>query len=338
LYAWHSNSSSYVRNLWYSGAFQYFPWMASRGNVAIMRANLPIGDPKALLQSFVVYSLLKGPNSFFAPGDNNGSINPASWSRMKAALGSPLTAIQISQPTSAGNGYRLFSREFEGGTVYLNWTGVTQTIALGTQHRYYDPAGNPVTNVVMPDATATYVTTAVQSLSAPRISPRYGQPAIGPLLVTIVNDTVGAEIRYTLDGSEPTASSSLYSTPFLVSSSRIVTARAFIGNQVSYPTTASYSISSSPLTVQFNQQADNGPGGSYYPVLALSAIPTGPVEVKYVVQNGTTSAGSYTFLPGQTYGILPITILANGTTAVTITDVIGAARGQNQVFRYTVIQ
>ena len=51
---------------------------------------------------------------------------------MRAQLGSPLSGIDSFGGNAAGNGYRLFSREFEGGTVYLNWTGTTQTIALNS--------------------------------------------------------------------------------------------------------------------------------------------------------------------------------------------------------------
>jgi hypothetical protein len=338
LYGWHYTPSSYVRNLWYTGAFQYFPWMASQGKVAITRAILPFGDSKALLQSFVVYSLLKGSNFFFAPGDSNGATDPARWSGMKAVLGKPLSAVQASQPSLSGNGYRLFWRDFEGGRVYLNWTGAAQTIALDSQHKYYDPYGNVITKVVIPDATGTYVSTATQALPAPRIRPRYGLQVVAPLLVSIESDITGAAIRYTVDGSKPTASSPLYSGPFLVASSTVVNATAFSGNQSSFSATASYSVSSSPLTVQFNQQADQGPGGSYYPVLALSAIPTGTVEVKYTVQNGTPATGSYTFLPGHIYGILPVTTPMSGSTTVNITDAIGATLGQNHTLRYTAIQ
>ncbi len=46
-------------------------------------------------------------------------------------------------------------------------------------------------------------------------------------VVTISVDAPGAEIRYTLDGSEPTASSQLYELPFVINRQQRVTAAAF---------------------------------------------------------------------------------------------------------------
>jgi Chitobiase/beta-hexosaminidase C-terminal domain len=48
--------------------------------------------------------------------------------------------------------------------------------------------------------------------------------------------TTGASIRYTLDGSEPTAASVEYAQPFSVSSSTTVKAKAFMGGLAESPT------------------------------------------------------------------------------------------------------
>ncbi|MBO4751350.1 MAG: chitobiase/beta-hexosaminidase C-terminal domain-containing protein [Bacteroidales bacterium] len=48
-----------------------------------------------------------------------------------------------------------------------------------------------------------------------------------PMFITMKSATPDAEIRYTLDGSEPTESSPLYKSPVKISSSTIVSARAF---------------------------------------------------------------------------------------------------------------
>lgn len=49
----------------------------------------------------------------------------------------------------------------------------------------------------------------------------------GPMLVTISTETPQAEIRYTVDGSTPTATSPLYKKPFTINGSTIVKAKAF---------------------------------------------------------------------------------------------------------------
>jgi hypothetical protein len=339
LYAWSPAPTAFTRNEWYTGIFQYFPWLGSEGRLAVTRADLPPGDTNALLDSFVTYSLIKGPNFFFAPGYTSDSENPvpSTWEGMRAQLGSPLSALTASAAATAGAGYRLFSRAFEGGTVYLNWTGSTQTIALNSGVSYYNPSGAAITShqVELADSSATYVTTTPEALPAPTISPRSPFAYEGPISVTMTSSTSGASIHYTLNGTIPTTSSTLYTGPVTLSSSAVVTAKAFLNSESSYENTASYTITSTP-TAQFLLPSDSGPSGSYYPVIALSAIPTGAVKVSYTVSNGTPASGTYTFIPGLTYGILPLTTTASGTMTVALTSVTGAAKGSNQTLQYTV--
>ena len=72
--------------------------------------------------------------------------------------------------------------------------------------------------------------------------------------------------------------------------------------------------------------------------MTLNAIPHfGPVVVSYSVANGGSPAtGTYTFIPGISYGILPVTTNSSGSTTVTLTSVAGAALGANRTLQYTV--
>ncbi len=151
----------------------------------------------------------------------------------------------------------------------------------------------------------------------------------------MASSTSGASIHYTLNGTMPTTSSPLYTVPVSLSSSAVVTAKAFLNSESSYENSASYTITSTP-TAQFLTPTDSGPSGSYYPLIALSAIPTGPVKVSYTVTNGTPASGTYTFIPGITYGILPLTTGTSGTMTVTLSSVTGAASGANRTLQYTV--
>jgi len=59
--------------------------------------------------------------------------------------------------------------------------------------------------------------------------------------------TLGAEIRYTLDGSAPTEQSSLYTGPFALTESCLVKARAFkAGMRPSFTAKAAYTLTGEP--------------------------------------------------------------------------------------------
>ncbi len=63
------------------------------------------------------------------------------------------------------------------------------------------------------------------TLAAPRIEPN-GSRTLAPVHVTLSAEP-GAEVRYTTDGSEPTAASALYGEPFDFATPTTLKARAF---------------------------------------------------------------------------------------------------------------
>jgi hypothetical protein len=75
-------------------------------------------------------------------------------------------------------------------------------------------------------SSATFNITIPQSVvAAPVISPAKGT-YYSAQTITMTSATVGAEIRYTLNGTTPTASSMLYRGPFVISSSKTIKAIA----------------------------------------------------------------------------------------------------------------
>jgi hypothetical protein len=79
-------------------------------------------------------------------------------------------------------------------------------------------------------------------VSAPVINPPGGSFTV-PQMVSLTCATVGAQIRFTLDGSEPTEASALYGSPFSISASCAVQARAFVNGLPPSPiTTAVFSF------------------------------------------------------------------------------------------------
>lgn len=76
------------------------------------------------------------------------------------------------------------------------------------------------------DVVSAFYTSTVED---PMIAPAAGT-YFSTQSVTMSCPTAGAEIRYTYDGSEPTESSYLYATPFVVSETMTIKARAFMEN------------------------------------------------------------------------------------------------------------
>jgi alpha-tubulin suppressor-like RCC1 family protein len=86
------------------------------------------------------------------------------------------------------------------------------------------------------------------TVAAPTATPAAGTFTSAPL-VTLASATSGASIRYTLDGSDPTATSPLYRYPFVVAATTTVKARAFkTGMTQSTVTTAAYAVDAAGAT------------------------------------------------------------------------------------------
>lgn len=86
------------------------------------------------------------------------------------------------------------------------------------------------------------------TVAAPTATPAAGTFTSAPL-VTLASATSGASIRYTLDGSDPTATAALYRYPFVVAATTTVKARAFkTGMTQSAVTTAAYAVDAAGAT------------------------------------------------------------------------------------------
>jgi Chitobiase/beta-hexosaminidase C-terminal domain len=109
-----------------------------------------------------------------------------------------------------------------------------------------------------PVVVGTYqIQAAATPAAIPAFTPASGTSFSSTLSVTITDTTVGAAIHYTTDGSTPTPSSQLYSSPFTISATTTVKAIA-TGNgftpsaQGSASYTGSTGTSGAPLSDEFN--------------------------------------------------------------------------------------
>ncbi|MGD0978849.1 MAG: chitobiase/beta-hexosaminidase C-terminal domain-containing protein [Candidatus Bathyarchaeia archaeon] len=140
-------------------------------------------------------------------------------------------------------------------------------------------------------ATATY-TINPQQVSTPNLSPA-GSSYSSAQSVTISCATSEATIRYTVDGSEPTSSSTVYSIPISVSSGTVtVKAKAFKDGMIDSDTaSATYTISVEPAKVAAPTMSP--PGGTYSSTqnVALSCDTEG-ATIRFTVDGSVPTSSS----------------------------------------------
>jgi Chitobiase/beta-hexosaminidase C-terminal domain/Calx-beta domain len=349
---YHTDPSS---REWVYREFQRAQWLGEIGKISVLRGVLP--DQSApdfetkLRNAYIGYLIFRGENCFFNPfSDVEGypETPPTLYADMQSLLGRPVApAVAILEEGAPNTGYRLYSRETEGGIVFWNWTGNTKTIGLPASQKYYDSFGHEVRSITIPDVSGDYVLTDLHPrASFPRINPRVDAATNKfSQYVTVTIDTPtepAAEIRYTLDGSEPTMSSLLYNGPFRLRSTATVMARALVkGKSPSFVSKAAYTVTTELPTAQFHLTLDSGSQvlGVYCPLISLSHPSGDVVTVRYEVTGGTAKAGvdyvladgTVTFQPGTTYRYFKMKITNNSAREFNRTVQVSLAAADNAV-------
>jgi hypothetical protein len=343
-----------------SEVFKYFTryqWEGPAEKVAILRSLLPHeNDPTfsdLMRTSYLTYLIFRGDNFFYGPRYSDSSsqgLPLADYVQLRNNLGLPNAAAQSSSATQ--DGYRLYWRTTEGGIVYLNWSGQTQTVTLPSG-QYFDRTGKAVTTLTIPDLRGDYaLLQSSNRAERPEINPRPAGTVSGPLAVTLGTSSGTGTIRYTLDGSEPSPNSPLYSGPITLASSATIKAKtSCTGCLDSFTSSVAYTVTGAVPAVQFTSGGDNATGAlsAYYPVVGLSNPSGGQVSVQYAITGGSAvngvdfgaTDGTLTFQPGILYQSIPIAILNSGagsdkTIQITLSSPAGASLGGNAVFTYTI--
>jgi hypothetical protein len=290
------------------------------GMVEIHQVPLAPTDEIGLRRSFLTHLLVAGPNFFFGPKDTSSrELNPELWASMRNRLGRPVGPMKSEREPGKASGSRVYLRELEGGVAVLNWTGAPKTITLPPAPAgkvYLNRNGVAVKAIALDDMAADYVTYATGERAPwPSISPRVQGPVSGPVRVTLgVDPRFGknAMFRYTLDGTEPTASSTEYTGPFTLTQSAVVRAKAFgLQGRESFTNDATYVLSATKPAVSFHLAEDETSElfPSHHVLVALSHASSEPVTVRYSVTGGTATRdtdftlndGSLTFEPGERF-------------------------------------
>ena len=138
-------------------------------------------------------------------------------------------------------------------------------------------------------ASAAYVIQAAATTATPTFSPAAGKYTSAQS-VTISDTTSGAVIYYTTNGTTPTTSSSVYSTPIKVSASSTLEAIAVApGDTQSAVASAAYVIQAAATTATptFSPAA-----GKYTMAQSVTISDTTSGAVIYYTTNGTTPTTS----------------------------------------------
>ena len=143
-------------------------------------------------------------------------------------------------------------------------------------------------------ASAVYTVTAPLQVAAPTFSPGAGTYS-DSVTVSLSCATSGATIRYTMDGSEPTSSSAVYSSPLTLTSATTVKAKAFKdGMTDSEVASATYAVSAPS---QVAAPSFSPPGGTYSGSVSVSfSCSTSGAVIRYTTDGSepTSSSTAYT--------------------------------------------
>jgi len=157
-----------------------------------------------------------------------------------------------------------------------------------------------------------------QTVATPVFAPAGGTYG-APQSVTITTATPGATIRYTSDGSPPTASSTVYSTPIGVSTATNLRAIATLsGYADSAVASASYDFQAATPTFL-------PPGGSYASAQAVTIASTTPGAVIYYTTDGSPPTTASTLYTGPVDVSATTTLRAIATAAGYAGSAAGAA-------------
>jgi uncharacterized repeat protein (TIGR03806 family) len=243
------------------------------------------------------------------PGDNGRHDAGASVSI--GTLRSPWVKTG-SRVISGGAWYfaNQFPAEYRGSLFVSHWSGDdirrvrsrTDPAVLGFASDEV-PANGPVYVQVGPDGALYYLKTTYEtnqgaiyriaytggnSAAAPVFSPA-GGTFVASATVTLTTFTTGGVIRYTLDGSEPTASSPAYTAPLTLSTSATLRARTFLaGLDASATTTATFTIQPGVPPAFVAPPPTTATRGAE---LLFEALATGTPAPTYTLVSGPPGAG-----------------------------------------------
>ena len=271
--------------------------------VYLVLNQAPTAAPVAITGLPFTAERIRG-NYDFADAENDGeALNQFQWYRAASADGTDKVAI----PEAYAPFFILSSLD-EGKYLFFE---VTPVAATGTLQ------GSKVTS-------APFGPIALQSVEAPTCNVAPGQVASGTE-VSLSSATEGASIYYTVDGSDPTAASTLYENPIVLTADTTIKAIA-IKDGMDNSNVAEFNFEMMEQVAAPSSNPAAGPVATGTEVILSSA--TEGASIYYTVDGSDPTAASTLYEN-------PIVITADTTIkAVAIKD--GMANSDPEVFAYTI--
>ncbi len=187
---------------------------------------------------------------------------------------------------------------------------------------YYKGPGN-LTKRLIPATALWYV-----SGSTVLFNPAAGSYPVN-VNVSLSSNTTGVSIRYTTDGSDPTNTSPLYSSPINITTNTVIKARTYTGNVAGTTVSAAYTITGPSTSINPN-------GGNFTDstTITLTANPAAGSMIYYTLDGSVPTASSLLYTgPFKIYTSKQVKAIAiNGSLNGTVVNASFSAAGPDVLF------
>lgn len=264
--------------------------------------------------SYTAAGLVNGSTYYFEVAAVNGAGSGPMSAEVSAT---PLAPAAIPHFSPAGGTYNsaqsvTLSDSTPGATIYFTTDGSAPTTSSTAYSGAITVASTQTIKAVAvaPGYSASTVATATYTITPPAAMPSFnpvGGSYSSVQTVTLSDDTSGATIYYTTDGSTPTTASSVYAGPITVAVSQTIKAIAAApGYSASDVASANYTI-----TIPIAATPSFSPGaGSYSSIQTVTISDATPGAVLYYTTDGSAPTTGSTLYTGPVMVMMSETLSA----------------------------